>query len=81
MSDHWLMLEGPKEVTGVAKVTFDAWATKYYTRPRDGTLAVTDGSSGTIRPPVPQEEREAERAWYNSVMAKKKESNKRRRCW
>ena len=42
MSDHWLMLEGPKEVTGVAKVTFDAWATKYYTRPRDGALAVTD---------------------------------------
>ena len=36
------MLEGPKEVTGVAKVTFDAWATKYYTRPRDGALAVTD---------------------------------------
>ena len=42
MSDHWLMLEGPKEVAGVAKVTFDAWATKYYTRPKDGALAVTD---------------------------------------
>ena len=42
MSEHWPMLEGPKDVTGEAKVGFDAWAAKHYTRPRDGAAAVTE---------------------------------------
>ena len=36
------MLEGPKDLTGEAKVGFDAWAAKHYTRPRDGAAAVTE---------------------------------------
>ena len=42
MSEHWPMLEGPKDVTGEAKVGFDAWAAKHYTRPRDGAAAVAE---------------------------------------
>ena len=42
MSEHWPMLEGPKDVTGEAKVGFDAWAVKHYTRPRAGAAAVTE---------------------------------------
>ena len=42
MSEHWPMLEGPKDVTGEAKVGFDAWAANHYTRPRDGAAAVTE---------------------------------------
>ena len=42
MSEHWPMLEGPKDVTSEAKVGFDAWAANHYTRPRDGAAAVTE---------------------------------------
>ena len=42
MSEHWPMLEGPKDVTGEAKGGFDAWAVKHYTRPRAGAAAVTE---------------------------------------
>ena len=42
MSEHWPMLEGPKDVTGEAKVCFDEWAANHYTRPRDGAAAVTE---------------------------------------
>ena len=76
MSEHWPMLEGPKDVTGEAKVGFYAWAAKHYTRPRDGAAAVTDTlgpRGGKFSMPIYKNIQEREDACSARARAREKE--------